>query len=66
MNFDRNVSCLIAVYTLMDNDFFNQAVKGGCVQLRDVGVFLNGLHPPAGVAIVGMVLVPLLSGLFTV
>ena len=26
MNFDRNVSCLIAVYTLMDNDFFNQAV----------------------------------------
>ena len=26
MNFDRNVSCLIAVYALMDNDFFNQAV----------------------------------------
>ena len=26
MNFDRNVSCFIAVYALMDNDFFNQAV----------------------------------------
>lgn len=26
MNFDRNVPCLIAVYALMDNDFFNQAV----------------------------------------
>ena len=26
MNFDRNVSCLIAVYALMDNDFFNSAV----------------------------------------
>ena len=26
MNFDRNVSCLIAVYAFMDNDFFNQAV----------------------------------------
>ena len=26
MNFDRNVSCLIAVYALMDNDFFNQPV----------------------------------------
>ena len=26
MNFDRNVSCLIAVDVFMDNDFFNQAV----------------------------------------
>ena len=26
MNFDRNVSCLIAAYGFMDNDFFNQAV----------------------------------------
>ena len=26
MNFNRNVSCLIAVYGFMDNDFFNQAV----------------------------------------
>ena len=26
VNFDRNVSCLIAVDVLMDNDFFNQAV----------------------------------------
>ena len=26
MNFDRNVSCFIAVYALMDNDFLNQAV----------------------------------------
>ncbi len=26
MNFDRNVSCFIAVDALMDNDFFNQAV----------------------------------------
>ena len=26
MNFDRYVSCLIVVYALMDNDFFNQAV----------------------------------------
>ena len=49
MNFDRNVSCFIAVYALMDNDFFNQAIKGSCVQFRDVGVFLNGLYPLAGV-----------------
>gem|GEM_PF-6244944 len=49
MNFDRNVSCFIAVYALMDNDFFNQAVKGGGVQFRDVGVFLNGFYPLAGV-----------------
>ncbi len=27
MNFDRNVSCFIAVNAFMDNDFFNQAVK---------------------------------------
>ena len=27
VNFDRNVSCLIAVDVFMDNDFFNQAVK---------------------------------------
>ncbi len=26
MNFNRNVSCLIAVYFFMDNDFFNQLV----------------------------------------
>ena len=26
VNFDRNVSCLIAVDVFMDNDFFNQAV----------------------------------------
>ena len=26
MNFDRNVSCLIAVDVFMDNDFFNSAV----------------------------------------
>ena len=26
MNFDRNVSCFVAVYGFMDNDFFNQAV----------------------------------------
>ena len=38
MNFDRNVSCLIAVYSLMDNDFFNQAVEGGGVQ------FLSLIH----------------------
>ena len=44
MNFDRNVSCFIAVYALMDNDFFNQAIKGSCVQFRDVGVFLNGFY----------------------
>ena len=37
------------VYALMDNDFFNQAVKGGGVQFRDVGVFLNGFYPLAGV-----------------
>ena len=49
MNFDRNVSCFIAVYALMDNDFFNQTVEGGCVQFRDVGVFLNGFYPLAGV-----------------
>ena len=49
MNFDRNVSCFIAVYALMDNDFFNQAIKGSCVQFRDVGVFLNGFYPLAGV-----------------
>ena len=49
MNFDRNVSCFIAVYALMDNDFFNQAVEGGSVQFRDVGVFLNGFYPLAGV-----------------
>ena len=42
----RNGSVL---YALMDNDFFNQAVKGGGVQFRDVGVFLNGFHPLAGV-----------------
>ena len=36
MNFDRNVSCLIAVYALMDNDFFNQAVEGGGVQWETV------------------------------
>ena len=26
MNFNRNVSCFIAVYFFMDNDFFNQLV----------------------------------------
>ncbi len=26
MDFDRNVSCFVAVYGFMDNDFFNQAV----------------------------------------
>ena len=26
MNFDRNVSCFVAVYGFMDNDFFHQAV----------------------------------------
>ena len=51
MNFDRNVSCFIAVYALMDNDFFNQAVKGGGVQFRDVGVFLNGFYPLAEMCI---------------
>ena len=35
MNFDRNVSCLIAVDVFMDNDFFNQTVEGGSVQLRE-------------------------------
>ena len=35
MNFDRNVSCLIAVYALMDNDFFNQAVEEGRKKLAD-------------------------------
>ena len=49
MNFNRNVSCLIAVDVFMDNDFFNQTVEGGSVQLRDVGVFLNGVHPLLGV-----------------
>ncbi len=49
MNFDRNVSCLFAVDMFMDNDFFNQAVECGGVQFRDVGIFLNGLHPLAGV-----------------
>ena len=32
MNFNRNVSCLIAVDVFMDNDFFNQTVEGGSVQ----------------------------------
>ena len=26
VNFDRNVSCLIAIDVFMDNDFFNQTV----------------------------------------
>ena len=45
MNFDRNVSYFIFVNALMHDDFFDSAVKGGCVQLCDVGVFLNGFHP---------------------
>ena len=35
MNFDRNVSCFIAVYALMDNDFFNQAIKGCLLYTSD-------------------------------
>ena len=31
MNFDRNVSCLIAVYALMDNDFFNKVAASSSV-----------------------------------
>ena len=47
MNFNRNVSCLIAVDVFMDNDFFNQTVEGGSVQLRDVGVFPEWRPPIA-------------------
>ena len=39
MNFDRNVSCFVAVYGFMDNDFFNQAVQDESVQPCDVLYF---------------------------
>ena len=45
MNVDRNGSCFIFVNALMHDDFFDSAVEGGCVQLCDIGVFLNGFHP---------------------
>ena len=49
VDFNGNVSCFIAVDTLMDNDLFYQAVLGGGVQFGNVGVFLNGVYPLAGV-----------------
>ena len=88
MNFDRNVSCLIAVYALMDNDFFNQAVTvlqtlvialGAGLGIWGVINLLEGygndnpgaksqgikqLMAGGGVALIGTILVPLLSGLF--
>ena len=45
MNFDGNVSCLVAVNGFMDNDFFDKAVYSGSVKLRNVPVFLYGFHP---------------------